>query len=120
MGTSNGLNHFNVNALKSCGLNFSENTQKLKREGTENTQSWRNLFLLPFCVPVSVIVAETEACQKWFKMPTATLRARQSPRRALNQAQWAEGEGLQLKSTGDPTGPVLSTSQSGYCAPDTL
>lgn len=69
MGTSNGLNDFNVNALKSCGLNFSENTQGLKEPGQRTLSPGGICFLFPFCVPMSVvIVAETEACQKRFKM----------------------------------------------------
>lgn len=83
-GTSNGLNHFNVNELKSCGLDFSENTQGLKKQ-RQGTLSPRGIcFLFPFCVSV-VIVAGTEACQKRFKTPTASLDAQQSLRRVLSR-----------------------------------
>lgn len=54
-------------------------------------------------MPVSVvIVAETGACQKRFKMPTASLGAQQSPLRVLNWAWWAEGEGLGIEPLAAP------------------
>lgn len=107
MGTSNGLNHFNVNALKSCGLNFSENTQGLREQGQRTLSPGGICLRFLFRVPVSVvIVAGTEACQKRFKMPTASLDALQSPLRVLSQAWSAEGEGLRINSTGYPTRPA--------------
>ena len=109
--TSNGLNHFNVNELKSCGLSFSENTQGLK-EQRQRTLSPRGIcFRFPFCVSVSVvIVVETEACQKRFKMPTLSLDAQQSPRRVLSRAWWGKGEGLRINTIGYPSRPILVTS----------
>lgn len=92
-------------------MSFSENTQGLK-EQRQRTLSPRGIcFPFPFCVSLSVvIVAETEACQKRFKMPTASLDAQQSPRRVLSQAWWGKGEGLRIKTSGYPSRPVPVTS----------